>query len=96
MSAATTTTTRYPEETLDVVVVGGGLGGACAALRAAEQGASVALLEARGEFGGTCLYSGGGVHIWGAQTWPEYRKHCPLADEDLARTLFESYRPFVG
>jgi hypothetical protein len=55
----------------------------------------VALIEARSALGGTALYSGGGVHIWSARSWDDYRKTCPLADPVLARTLFDHYRPFV-
>src|SRR5512136_2640151 len=41
-------------ETFDVVVIGGGPGGYPAAIRAAQLGASAALVE-KEEFGGTCL-----------------------------------------
>ncbi len=45
------------EITVDVAVVGGGPGGYVAAIRAAQNGLSVALVEAR-ELGGTCLNRG--------------------------------------
>src|SRR4051795_11063388 len=41
----------------DVVVLGGGSGGDACALRAAELGLSVALVE-KGKLGGTCLHNG--------------------------------------
>ena len=41
----------------DVAILGGGPGGAAAALRAAQRGASVALIE-RNHLGGTCLNVG--------------------------------------
>ena len=41
----------------DVVVIGGGPGGYAAAIRCAQKGASVALVE-KGEMGGTCLNRG--------------------------------------
>ncbi|GAA3021653.1 hypothetical protein GCM10020229_36060 [Kitasatospora albolonga] len=41
----------------DVVILGGGSGGYAAALRAAQLGQSVALIE-KGELGGTCLHRG--------------------------------------
>lgn len=41
----------------DVVVLGGGIGGYTAAIRAAQLGKSVAIVE-RGKLGGTCLHSG--------------------------------------
>ncbi|MDA8368525.1 MAG: dihydrolipoyl dehydrogenase [Nocardiopsaceae bacterium] len=43
--------------TFDLVVLGGGSGGYAAALRAAELGMSVALIE-KGKLGGTCLHNG--------------------------------------
>jgi dihydrolipoamide dehydrogenase len=45
------------EATYDVVVLGGGSGGYACALRAAELGMTVALVE-RAELGGTCLHRG--------------------------------------
>lgn len=42
----------------DLVVVGGGPGGYVAALRAAQLGMSVACIDKRGKFGGTCLNVG--------------------------------------
>ncbi|KTR08224.1 dihydrolipoyl dehydrogenase [Curtobacterium luteum] len=45
------------EQTYDVVVLGGGSGGYAAALRAAELGMSVALIEGD-KLGGTCLHRG--------------------------------------
>ncbi len=80
---------------VDVAVVGGGLGGVAAAVRAAEHGASVVLLEAGTRLGGTALFSGGGVHIWGVRTWEEYLARCPNATEPLARTLVERYELFI-
>jgi dihydrolipoamide dehydrogenase len=45
------------EKTFDVVILGGGSGGYACALRAAELGLSVALVE-RSKLGGTCLHVG--------------------------------------
>src|ERR1700728_3410954 len=45
------------EKTFDVIVIGGGPGGYPAAIRAAQNGKSVALIEAK-ELGGTCLNRG--------------------------------------
>ena len=50
---------RYVAETqeYDIVILGGGSGGYAAALRGAELGLKVALIEA-GKLGGTCLHRG--------------------------------------
>jgi dihydrolipoamide dehydrogenase len=45
------------ESTYDVVILGGGSGGYACALRSAELGLSVALVE-KGKLGGTCLHMG--------------------------------------
>jgi 3-oxosteroid 1-dehydrogenase len=50
-------------ETFDVVVIGSGAAGAMAALRAAEQGLSVLIVEKAHKFGGTSATSGGVMWI---------------------------------
>ena len=45
------------DTTFDVVILGGGSGGYACALRAAQLGLNVALVE-KGELGGTCLHRG--------------------------------------
>src|SRR5450759_3355426 len=45
------------ENSFDIVILGGGSGGYACALRAAELGLSVALVE-KGKLGGTCLHLG--------------------------------------
>ncbi|MEU1886069.1 dihydrolipoyl dehydrogenase [Micromonospora rifamycinica] len=45
------------DATFDIVILGGGSGGYAAALRAAQLGLSVALVE-KGKLGGTCLHNG--------------------------------------
>jgi dihydrolipoamide dehydrogenase len=46
-----------PEQKFDLVILGAGSGGYAAALRAAQLGSSVALVE-KGKLGGTCLHVG--------------------------------------
>jgi dihydrolipoamide dehydrogenase len=45
-------------ETYDLVIIGGGPGGYVAAIRAAQLGSSVAVIEKRNALGGTCLNEG--------------------------------------
>ena len=49
--------TQPDGSTFDIVILGGGSGGYACALRAADLGLSVALVE-RGKLGGTCLHNG--------------------------------------
>lgn len=83
------------EPDFDLIVIGAGLGGLSAGLRAAEAGLRVLLIEARDEIGGTAYFSGGGVHIWGAERWEDYRPHSPLSDPVLTRALFDGFQPYV-
>ncbi|RYJ00715.1 MAG: FAD-dependent oxidoreductase, partial [Actinomycetales bacterium] len=46
-----------PGNNFDIVILGGGSGGYATALRAAQLGKSVALVE-KGKLGGTCLHNG--------------------------------------
>jgi 3-oxo-5alpha-steroid 4-dehydrogenase len=57
-------TARWDDEA-DVVVVGLGCAGACAAIEAAEAGASVLVLEAAAMGGGTSAMSGGLIYLGG-------------------------------
>ncbi|MFW6104551.1 MAG: NAD(P)/FAD-dependent oxidoreductase [Candidatus Bipolaricaulota bacterium] len=60
----------------DIVVVGGGPAGMAAAIRGAEEGADVMLVERDVELGGIlnqCIHNGFGVEIYGEElTGPEY------------------------
>ena len=60
------TETRPPKvTTCDILVVGMGIAGACAAIEAAEAGASVIVLEGAGVPGGASAQSGGEVYLGG-------------------------------
>src|ERR1700736_4224120 len=77
----------------DVVVVGGGNAALCAALSAAEAGASVARRERAPEDkrGGNSRFTGGGFRMvhHGAQ---DIKRIVPdLSDADIARTDFGEY-----
>jgi fumarate reductase flavoprotein subunit len=54
-------------EVVDVVVIGGGLAGHCAAIAAAEAGASVLLAEKLGQVGGSTVLSGGFLAFAGTE-----------------------------
>jgi fumarate reductase flavoprotein subunit len=75
-----------PTETIDVLVVGGGLAGYCAALEAAEAGASVVLCEREPEIGGATVHSGGSFAFAGTEL---QRK---LGLEDGPECLFDDIR----
>src|SRR5216117_1009368 len=57
VTQASATTGRTPGGPVDLVILGGGSGGYAAALRAAELGRSVVLVE-KDKVGGTCLHRG--------------------------------------
>ena len=79
----------------DMVVAGGGLGGVSAAVVAAERGRSVVLVEAGHQLGGTAIYSGGGVHVWGVKSWEEYRRRCPQAHPVLGKRLIDRFDDYA-
>ncbi len=57
--------TAAGDEVVDVIVVGFGIAGACAAISAAEGGASVLVIERAGAPGGSSALSGGEVYLGG-------------------------------
>src|SRR4051794_27152311 len=79
----------------DVAIVGAGLGGITAAARVAEGNERVVLIEALDSLGGTAVYSGGIIHMWGDQTWEQFRDRCPTANHELTRVLFDNYKTYV-
>ena len=71
------------EETVDVVVVGAGAAGLCAALKTAQDGHSVILLEKMGVIGGASAMAGSGTMATGS-TWQKEDGY-----EDSAEKLVE-------
>ena len=76
-----------------VVVAGGGFGGLCAALRAQEDGASVAVLEKAAETGGAAAWA---VTIWCAADVDEWLKAQPGGDVELGGALVEQFHRGIG
>ena len=72
----------------DVVVAGGGIGGLCAALRAQEDGASVAVIEKADEIGGSAAWA---VTIWCAANVDEWLEAQPGGDVELGGALIEQF-----
>jgi fumarate reductase flavoprotein subunit len=70
----------------DVIVIGGGIAGLTAAIAAREAGATVALLEARNQLGGSAALSGGEIYAAGTQ---EQRK---AGIKDSPDDLYDYYR----
>lgn len=80
------------DDDADVVVVGFGAAGACAAIEAAEAGASVLLLERAGGGGGTSALSGGLIYMGGGTP---VQQACGFEDsaEDMFRFLMAALGP---
>ena len=70
-----------------VVVVGGGLGGLTAALRSAELGTRVVLLEKGARPGGSFLLSSG--YVWSYKDMATYRREAPGGDVVLQEQVLE-------
>lgn len=73
----------------DVIVAGAGIGGLCAALRAREKGASVAIIEKAETIGGSAAASGG--TIWCAKNIDEWLKVQPNGDIALGTALIDHF-----
>ena len=74
-----------------VIVAGGGLAGLTSALRAAELGARVTLLEKGDRPGGSLVYSSG--YVWSYRDLPTFRHEAPEGDPALQRLVFERLAP---
>lgn len=77
--------------TVDVLVVGCGIAGACAAISAAEAGASVLVVERAGAPGGSSALSGGELYLGGGTT---VQKACGF--EDTADEMYAFLSAALG
>ena len=73
---------------IDLLVLGGGMAGLAAGARAAQEGASVVLVEKAPRVGGSAEYAG---FIWTAPTIEVMREVNPGGDPALAERLVEGY-----
>ena len=74
--------------TVDLLVLGGGMAGCAAAVRAAQDGASVVLAEKSAAIGGSAAYAG---FVWSAPTADVMRSVNPDADPALSSRLVSDY-----
>src|SRR6476620_1891667 len=72
----------------DLLVIGGGLAGLSAAARAAQDGASVAVVEKGPRLGGSAVYAG---FLWTAPTLEVMNEVNPDGDPELAARLVEGF-----
>jgi succinate dehydrogenase/fumarate reductase flavoprotein subunit len=77
---------------VDACIIGGGNGGLMAAVKAAEGGKSVLLLEASAFTGGGSAYSGGIIHSLGQKTYADWEKYCEgLTNPVLAKVYIDTF-----
>lgn len=69
----------------DIIVAGGGMSGLCAAISAAELGASVLLIEKAEEVGGNANLSAG--MMWTFKEYEKIREYIPNGDSELQNLL---------
>src|SRR5919198_330272 len=74
--------------TVDLLVLGGGMAGCAAATRAAQDGASVVLVEKLPALGGSAAYAG---FLWSAPTVEVMREEVPDGDPALTSRLVTDY-----
>jgi succinate dehydrogenase/fumarate reductase flavoprotein subunit len=75
-------------QTVDLLVLGAGMAGCAAAVRAAQAGASVVVVEKADAVGGSAAYAG---FLWSAPTEEVMQRENPDADPVLSRRLVEDY-----
>src|SRR5918912_3164909 len=73
---------------VDLLVLGAGMAGCAAAVRAAQAGASVVVVEKAGAVGGSAAYAG---FVWSAPSAEVMRRENPEADPALAQRLVDDY-----
>ena len=76
------------DSAVDLLVLGAGMAGCAAAARAAQEGASVVLVEKSSAVGGSAAYAG---FLWSAPTVDVMREVNPDADPALTRRLVDDY-----
>ncbi len=86
----TSSDTTIPSS-VDVVVVGAGMAGFCAAISAAEAGASVLLIEKGDRVGGSMALSGG--FVWTLRSVDHARRLIPAGNELLQELVVEGLSP---
>jgi succinate dehydrogenase/fumarate reductase flavoprotein subunit len=74
-----------------IIVAGGGLGGLAAALRAAQLGARVILLEKGARPGGSFSLSSG--YVWSYRDMPTYHREAPGGDTILQKLILDRLDP---
>jgi succinate dehydrogenase/fumarate reductase flavoprotein subunit len=77
-----------PVQHVDLAVIGGGMAGLTAAARAAQDGASVVVVERADQVGGSARYAG---YLWTASSEPLLAEVDPDGDDALRRTLVDGF-----
>src|SRR4051794_17524944 len=79
-----------PSDSIDLLVLGGGIAGTAAATYAAQQGASVVLVEKAPALGGSAQWAG---FLWTAPTVEVMREVNPDGDPALGARVVNGYEP---
>ncbi len=89
------TGTTEAKHTCDVVIAGAGIGGLAAAVSAAEQGASVILVEASQAVGGTSRFAAGAFGPRFGAAWEEAYAKAPMSDPELGKLVCDNWAPYL-
>ena len=79
----------------DVVIAGAGIGGLAAAVSAAEQGASVILVEASQHVGGTSRFAAGAFGPRFGADWEAAYAKAPMSDPELGKLVCDQWAPYL-